>query len=82
MEPTAEPLLEEGGLFIAVGALHLPGKKGLVALLREAGYTVTADRVAAPRRSPPHPVRAATHAHRPLPLGEVALTLRSAHRPG
>ena len=26
--------------FIAVGALHLPGKDGLINLLREAGYTV------------------------------------------
>ena len=34
--------LDEGGVFIAVGALHLPGRQGLVALLREAGYTVTA----------------------------------------
>jgi uncharacterized protein YbaP (TraB family) len=42
MEKAAEPLLEEGGVFIAIGALHLPGKKGLVALLRQAGYTVTA----------------------------------------
>jgi uncharacterized protein YbaP (TraB family) len=42
MEQAAAPLLEQGGVFIAVGALHLPGKKGLVALLREAGYTVTA----------------------------------------
>jgi uncharacterized protein YbaP (TraB family) len=42
MQLSAEPLLEEGGAFIAIGALHLPGKKGLVALLREAGYTVTA----------------------------------------
>ncbi|HEY7669822.1 MAG TPA: TraB/GumN family protein [Hyphomicrobium sp.] len=42
MQQAAEPLLVEGGVFIAVGALHLPGKKGLVALLREAGYTVTA----------------------------------------
>jgi len=41
MERAAEPMLEEGGLFIAVGALHLPGKKGLVALLRQAGYSVT-----------------------------------------
>jgi uncharacterized protein YbaP (TraB family) len=35
-----EPLAE-GGVLIAVGALHLPGKQGLVALLREAGYTLT-----------------------------------------
>ena len=27
--------------FIAVGALHLPGRQGLVTLFREAGYTVT-----------------------------------------
>jgi uncharacterized protein YbaP (TraB family) len=26
--------------FIAVGALHLPGKKGIIELLREKGYTV------------------------------------------
>lgn len=42
MISVAEPLLTEGGVFIAVGALHLPGKQGLVALLRQAGYTVTA----------------------------------------
>jgi uncharacterized protein len=33
--------LAGGGIFIAVGALHLPGKQGLVQLIREAGYTVT-----------------------------------------
>jgi len=32
---------EKGGAFIAVGALHLPGKTGLVELFREAGYTAT-----------------------------------------
>jgi uncharacterized protein len=35
-----EPLAE-GGALIAVGALHLPGKQGLVSLFREAGYTLT-----------------------------------------
>lgn len=42
MLSVAEPLLTQGGAFIAVGALHLPGKQGLVALLRQAGYAVTA----------------------------------------
>lgn len=42
MRKAAIPLLEKGGAFIAVGALHLPGKTGLVELLRKAGYTVTA----------------------------------------
>lgn len=41
MAQKALPMLAEGKAFIAVGALHLPGKGGLVALLREAGYTVT-----------------------------------------
>ena len=36
------PLIEQGRAFIAVGALHLPGPDGLVALLRDAGYRVTA----------------------------------------
>jgi len=40
MAERAEPLLSEGGVFIAVGALHLPGKKGLIELLRERGYAV------------------------------------------
>jgi uncharacterized protein YbaP (TraB family) len=37
-----QPRLKEGNAFIAVGALHLPGDKGLITLLREQGYTVTA----------------------------------------
>jgi uncharacterized protein YbaP (TraB family) len=41
MRESAARHLAEGGAFIAVGALHLPGRHGLVALLREAGYTVT-----------------------------------------
>lgn len=36
------PLLEEGAAFIGVGALHLIGKQGLVALVGAGGYTVTA----------------------------------------
>ena len=35
------PLLKGGGAFIAVGALHLPGKTGLIEHLRAEGYTVT-----------------------------------------
>ena len=33
--------LPTGGVFIAVGAGHLPGDDGLVTMLRDAGYTVT-----------------------------------------
>ena len=42
MRDAALPLLERGKVFIAVGALHLLGKDGLVELLRGAGYRVTA----------------------------------------
>jgi len=42
MRDKALEALAEGGVLIAVGALHLPGKRGLVALFREAGYTLTA----------------------------------------
>ncbi len=35
------PLVEQGNAFIAVGALHLPGEKGLAQLYQSAGYTVT-----------------------------------------
>jgi hypothetical protein len=35
------PKLKQGRVFIAVGALHLPGEHGLLNLLRGAGYAVT-----------------------------------------
>ncbi|MFC3695361.1 TraB/GumN family protein [Chenggangzhangella methanolivorans] len=37
----ALPLLGSGEAFIAVGALHLPGDRGLVQLIRQAGFSVT-----------------------------------------
>ena len=40
MLDSALTLLEEGRVFIAVGALHLPGPKGLLSLFREAGYVL------------------------------------------
>jgi uncharacterized protein len=33
------PYLEQGNSFIAVGALHLAGPRGILALLRQSGYT-------------------------------------------
>ncbi|QOC21503.1 TraB/GumN family protein [Wenzhouxiangella sp. AB-CW3] len=42
MVKRAQPYLEGGGLFIAVGALHLPGEDGLIKLLRDKGYRLEA----------------------------------------
>jgi uncharacterized protein len=41
MAERAAPLLTSGGAFIAVGALHLSGKTGLVERFRADGYSVT-----------------------------------------
>ncbi|WP_082453707.1 TraB/GumN family protein [Rhizobium sp. Leaf262] len=42
MADRAVPQLEQGNVFMAVGALHLPGKVGLVELLRAKGFKLTA----------------------------------------
>ncbi|MBX3568860.1 MAG: TraB/GumN family protein [Rhizobiaceae bacterium] len=41
MIANAAPILRRGNAFVAVGALHLPGPEGLIALLRKDGFTVT-----------------------------------------
>jgi hypothetical protein len=41
MAERARAYIDAGNAFIAVGALHLPGKEGVVELLRQAGYKVT-----------------------------------------
>ena len=46
----AKRLLDQGDVFIAVGSFHLPGKDGLVAMLRVAGYRV--ERIVLPGEAP------------------------------
>jgi uncharacterized protein YbaP (TraB family) len=41
MAERAAPLLAKGGAFIAVGALHLTGKRGLIEIFRDKGYRVS-----------------------------------------
>lgn len=41
MAERAAPRIDRGGAFIAVGALHLPGEKGVLNLLKDKGYKVT-----------------------------------------
>lgn len=41
MVTRSAPLLAKGGVFIAVGALHLSGKGGIVEILRKQGYVVS-----------------------------------------
>jgi hypothetical protein len=40
MVERALPFLEDGGAFMAVGALHFPGKGGIIALLQARGYRI------------------------------------------
>ena len=40
MLKSIDSLMQTGSLFAAVGAAHLPGKKGLIELLRKKGYKV------------------------------------------
>ena len=42
MADRMEPYLQQGGVFVAVGALHLPGEEGLIRQLEQRGYTVRA----------------------------------------
>jgi uncharacterized protein YbaP (TraB family) len=35
------PQLAQGGAFVAIGALHLPGETGLLSLLAAQGYGIT-----------------------------------------
>ena len=41
MAERAVPFIEKGNVFMAVGALHLPGEDGLVNKFQQAGYSVT-----------------------------------------
>jgi uncharacterized protein YbaP (TraB family) len=41
MADRADPLLKSGSAFVAVGALHLYGERGVLALLASRGYRVT-----------------------------------------
>jgi uncharacterized protein YbaP (TraB family) len=42
MAERAAPILASGNVFIAVGALHLPGEGGVIELLRKQGFIVSA----------------------------------------
>jgi len=41
MSNSMDSIMKTGSLFAAVGAAHLPGKNGMIEMLRRKGYTVT-----------------------------------------
>ena len=41
MSASMDSVMKTGSLFAAVGAAHLPGKNGMIEILRRKGYTVT-----------------------------------------
>ena len=41
MSKSMDSIMKTGSLFAAVGAAHLPGKNGMIEILRKKGYTVT-----------------------------------------
>lgn len=41
MTKSMDSIMKTGSLFAAVGAAHLPGKNGMIEMLRKKGYTVT-----------------------------------------
>lgn len=41
MSASMDSIMKTGSLFAAVGAAHLPGKNGMIEMLRRKGYTVT-----------------------------------------
>jgi uncharacterized protein YbaP (TraB family) len=41
MSATMRPFLDQGGAFIAIGAMHLPGDEGVLHLLDQLDYEVT-----------------------------------------
>lgn len=42
MAERMQTFLKEGNAFVAIGAMHLPGKEGVLALLEKQGYSVSA----------------------------------------
>ncbi|MFA6030531.1 MAG: TraB/GumN family protein [Elusimicrobiota bacterium] len=61
------PLLSEGGAFVGVGALHLPGPRGLLALLERRGCRVSAVDMDDPSQRPAQPPAGAVRRERAGP---------------